>query len=215
MASCYDKPFWAKNFYDHKARWLHYNNQVRYVRKEIRKRGGSIENFKVLEVGPSHGFVTDYLKKFGVDITTIDNKLDYKPDVLGDVRDMPFEDNSFDMILVCEVLEHMEYENFPISLREMRRVSRGKVLLSLPDVRRILFHINFKLPFMKHFDYMVKIPTFKKHVLKAPGAHYFEIGARGYPPSFIKEEILNSGFNIISSKVFSDTPKNHYFLMEK
>jgi len=215
MPSIYDIPFWSNRFYDHKARWLHYYNQVREVARQIRARKGDIENFRVLEVGPSHGFVADYLKKFGTNVTTIDNKKEYKPDVLGTVLDMPFKPNTFDMVIICEVLEHMPYRDFPTALKELHRVTRGSVLLSVPDVRRIVFSLDLKLPFLKPIRALVRIPTFKTHVCPVPGGHQWEIGKKGYSLGVIRKTIKDAGFSIKDDKVFIDTPKNHYFILKK
>lgn len=181
----------------------------------IRECGGDLKNFSVLEVGPSHGQVTNYLRKFGVQITTIDTKPEYTPDVVGSVFAMPFADNSFDMIVVCEVLEHYPFADFQKALAELKRVTRKTVLLSMPDARRILCGISFKPPFLKEVRFAVRIPTFTRHVPDLPGGHHWEIGKRGYPPSRVRRVIEKAGFRVVNEQVLYDTPKNHYFLVEK
>ena len=49
---------------------------------------------------------------------------------------MPFRDGQLDMVLCCEVLEHLPFTNFFHALKEIRRVARYKVILSLPDKTR-------------------------------------------------------------------------------
>ena len=44
--------------------------------------------------------------------------------------ELPFADDSFDVVLVCEVLEHLEEPEK--ALREIERVARGRLLLSVP-----------------------------------------------------------------------------------
>lgn len=212
MGSVYDKPFWSKNFYDHKARWVHYFNQIRAVAKEIRRKGSQMENFWVLEVGPSYGLVTFYLRKFGVKVKTLDKKPEYNPDFLGSVLEMPFPDNSFDMILACEVLEHLPFEDFPGALKELYRVAKQTVFLSLPDERRTLLRFSLKIPFLKEIHFLLKIPTFKYHVFDG---HWWEIGKIGYSVSRIRQEIKKAGFYIEKDWAAPDTPKNHYFLLKK
>ena len=208
----YDKPFWSKDFYDHQARWLHYFNQIKAVAREIREREDHNDNFSVLEIGPSYGLVTFYLRKFGVDIKTLDFKPEYQPDFLASVLKMPLPDNSFDLILVCEVLEHLPFENFPGVLKEIHRVTKKTVFLSLPDGRSTLLNFRLKLPFLKEFKFLLKIPDFKKHIFNG---HYFEIGKPGFSLEKIKGIIEKTGFKIKSDRVKSDTPKNHYFILEK
>ncbi|TSC67974.1 MAG: type 11 methyltransferase [Parcubacteria group bacterium Gr01-1014_72] len=215
MPSVYDIPFWAKGFYDHKARWIHYYYQVQFVANILRAWQGDRNMFRLLEVGPSHGFVTQYLRKFGVSVTTIDNKKEYSPDILGTVLSMPLQSDSYDMILVCEVLEHLPYDAFSKALAELFRTTRCYVLLSVPDVRRILFSIEIKMPFFKWLHITIRIPTFQKHVCPVPGGHQWEIGKKSFPPGRIRDAIKSAGFAIVDDVMFHDTPKNHYFLLEK
>lgn len=213
--SVYDTPFWSPQFYDHKARWIHYFHQIRFVADELRHRGGNAKNFSVLEVGPSHGLVNSYLKKFGVNAKTLDIKPEYTPDFLGSIFAMPIPDNSFDMVIACEVLEHYPFADFQKGLAELRRVSKKSVLFSCPDARRILFAASIKTPFFKEMKCALRIPTFQTHTAKHEGDHHWEIGKRGYPPSRIRREIIRAGFSVREERVPIDTPKNHYFLLKK
>ena len=81
------RKFKNKNFYDHKARWIHYFHQIRRVAALMRNYGGK-DDFSVLEIGPSHGIVTNYLKTCGVSVTTLDIDADNQPDYLGSVTDI-------------------------------------------------------------------------------------------------------------------------------
>ncbi len=215
MASVYDTPFWSNDFYDHRARWNHYFNQIRAVADTIKKGGGDISAFSMLEVGPSHGLVTGYLRKFGVTITTLDFKPEYSPNVVGDVRAMPFPDNSFDMSIACEVLEHMPFVDSQKAFKELHRVTKRTVLISVPDARHTLFHLRLKIPLLKEIKIFLRVPTFKKQIITNPRGHNWEIGKSGYPVSKIREALIQVGFRIIKSGAPHDTPHNHYFLLEK
>lgn len=47
-------------------------------------------------------------------------------------EDLPFADRSFDLALCCEVLEHLPDGMFQRTLRELGRIARGYVLISVP-----------------------------------------------------------------------------------
>lgn len=48
----------------------------------------------------------------------------------GDVTSLPFADHSFDVVMCCEVLEHLD--DPAAALRELRRVARRALVLSVP-----------------------------------------------------------------------------------
>lgn len=210
----YDVPFWSEKFYDHRARWLHYFTQIRIVARLIRMDGGNLP-FTVLEVGPSHGLVTSYLRKFGVTVKTLDNKKVYNPDYLSSVVSIPCENNSFDAVLACEVLEHLSFEDFKKALREIHRVSKKYAFITVPDVRHTVFSFSLKLPFVRSVRFALRIPT-RVALPPAPeGAHQWEIGRPGTPASSIVSDMEITGFRVIDRFVDFDTPRNHCFLLEK
>lgn len=90
---------------------------------------------KVLDWGSGHGQMTDLLTRAGLDVTAFEYRPDADPGVrpmerfpdLGvlvsdDPRRLPFADASFDAVLSCGVLEHVEDPG--ASLDELRRVLR-------------------------------------------------------------------------------------------
>lgn len=52
--------------------------------------------------------------------------------ILCDIRNLPFRDKSFDVVLCLEVLEHLEREDGGKLLREMERTAKKQVILSTP-----------------------------------------------------------------------------------
>ncbi len=105
-----------------------------------------VKNLKpenVLEVGCGEGFILEKLKNekackklFGVDISKdainlakkIHPGLDLKE---GNIYNLPYKDNSFDLVICAEVLEHLEK---PIdAMNEIKRVCKKNLLLSVPN----------------------------------------------------------------------------------
>lgn len=66
----------------------------------------------------SRAWIIPYLKK--VDYKIMDPVPDYSPDIIGDIHQMPFKDNSLDAIICMAVLEHVK--NPFIASSEMFRV---------------------------------------------------------------------------------------------
>lgn len=64
----------------------------------------------------------------------VDTNPEYKPDIVADVQNLPFEDNSIEVILLFSVLEHVE--NPFDAASELYRVLKpgGKLLGSVPFI---------------------------------------------------------------------------------
>lgn len=54
----------------------------------------------------SKDWLKEYIKK--VDYKVLDKVPDYNPDIVGDVQNLPFADNSIDAIICIAILEHVE-----------------------------------------------------------------------------------------------------------
>ena len=98
-------------------------------------------NKKVLDLGGRDGTLTKYfIKKNNVTLADIDEnaleyaKRNYKVETMGvDLnQSLPFKDNSFDVVVMAEVLEHLPYPN--ITLSEIKRVlkTNGRFIGNLP-----------------------------------------------------------------------------------
>jgi len=69
-----------------------------------------------------------------VNAVTVDVKKRHRPDVLASILYLPFRDACFETVSAFEVIEHME--NDELSLQELKRVTRNKVVLSVPNPLR-------------------------------------------------------------------------------
>lgn len=156
--------------YGYPERWASYHYQLREI--------FLINPKEVLYVGVGDNVVSEYIKKHSsISCKTFDINPELKPDIIGNVLEMPFHKESFDVVSCFEVLEHIPFDKFEEALREISRVSRGGVILSLPHFGPMI-RFSFKFPFLPELRFLMKIPYPKKHDLS--GEHYWEIGKRGY-----------------------------------
>ena len=87
--------------------------------------------------------------------------------ILADARKLPFKSDSVDVVLACEIIEHMERNDGEQFIAELERVCRGRVIITTPNV-------HFDNP-TKHFDGRVNV--YETH--KSQGT-VKEIQNRGY-----------------------------------
>src|SRR5690349_4581901 len=88
--------------YNEKGRFSSYWHQVNCVL--------NLKPSSVLEIGTGNGIVNFILKQGGFPVTTIDIDEKLRPDIFGSVLSMPIKDESYDLALCCQVLEHLPYE---------------------------------------------------------------------------------------------------------
>lgn len=100
--------------------------------KEVIDIGGSLRlgQGKGNVASDKNKWLLPYVEK--VDYKILDPVPDYNPDIIGDIHDLPFEDNSKEAILCLAVLEHVKN---PIkAMEELYRVLQpgGKLLIYVP-----------------------------------------------------------------------------------
>lgn len=153
----------------------------------------------VLEVGVGSGFLRHCLEFFPeVELQTLDTAAELQPDRVGSVLAMPFDDGQFDLVVCCQVLEHLPFDDFLPALRELRRVARHRVLLSLPDTRRHL-GLAFCLLRWGWRTWEFNPPRWKNARRFLPAnlsGHHWEIGYGGTLGVHIKRKIRAAGFRI-------------------
>ena len=133
-----DHSYYAQAKYGTVERFISYQHQIETIRASGVRQ--------LLLIGPGDGLVPYYLREvLGIDVTTCDIDPKLNPGIVADVRKLPCENASFEAVACFEVLEHLPFDQFPIALQEIARVSKGKVFISLP-YRNIAFEVLIKFP---------------------------------------------------------------------
>ncbi|HCB35632.1 MAG TPA: hypothetical protein DEP25_03260, partial [Candidatus Taylorbacteria bacterium] len=81
---------------------------------------------------PRNMWIADEIKTRGIDYKILDPVPDYGPDIVGDIHDLPFKDNSQEAVCCIAVLEHV-IDPF-IASKELHRVLalRGMCMVYVP-----------------------------------------------------------------------------------
>jgi len=136
----------VKQDYGNLQKHLNPNPVQRYLLRRFHRQIASLLKTtgaeRILDAGCGEGFVVSYLLQGndGLAITGIDCSPEavemarqMVPGVLlevGDLREMPYSDDSFDLVMCLEVLEHLPDPHK--GLRELRRVTSAHCLVSVP-----------------------------------------------------------------------------------
>jgi SAM-dependent methyltransferase len=152
----------------------------------------------ILEIGVGIGFLRHCAQLFPqISLTTLDIAEDLNPDFLGSVTNMPFEDKQFELVVCCEVMEHLPFADFLPVLKEIRRVARYKAIISLPD-RRHRYFLTARLPWLGwlNFAWNPARGKFSREKFKFNGEHYWEIGYKDTLTKDVVRKIKEAGFKI-------------------
>jgi 2-polyprenyl-3-methyl-5-hydroxy-6-metoxy-1,4-benzoquinol methylase len=182
------------------ARWNSYWHQIKEVTAFNPKN--------ILIIGAGDDIVGKILAmQEGIDVYTFDFDEALQPDFIGNITeiDTVLQGKHFDIILCCQVLEHLPYEKFEDILQKIKRVATI-VIISLP-YSPIYFMINIKMSYIGTKAITINIHRFYKNI-KWNGEHYWEIGRKGYTKRRIKKSIRKF-FHI--EKCFIAT-YNHYHI---
>jgi len=191
--------------YDTKKRFVCYWNQIQSVAQG--------QPDEILEIGVGNKFVNEYLKKQGFSVTSLDYNEQLEPDVIGSVDALPFEDHSFHTVMCCEVLEHLPFDAFERCLREIRRVAKVRVVISLPTVERY-YRLDAIFPKVPNFRRIWELPKKNKPIHQFDGEHYWELGKQGYGKPVIVERMTAAGFRLVEEFRDFDDPIHQFFILE-
>ncbi len=168
----------------------------------------------VIEVGLGNGFVSTFLKRSGIPVTTVDINPALEPDICAPLSELSKHVKvPVDLVVCCEVLEHMPIEELDANLDYLRTVG-SRLFLTLPNVNRTfgfagfanipklgacLFDLNFDFPYKNKFE---------------GGAHFWEVGFdRSTSRSSIIDR-LRSRYTSVKSGRFTLKPYHIWFECE-
>lgn len=193
---------YSSRYYNDYQRWTSYWNQINEVLNLKPKR--------VLEIGPGNMVVADQLRGFGLNVVTLDYDVNLKPTVNGNFLKLPFKDNSFDVVLCAQVLEHLPFAKFEKAIKEIGRVAE-KAVVSLPHPGPTV-RFTLKLPLLKRIDWMGKASLPLSH--RFNGRHYWEVGKRGSSFNSVKR-IMEKFFIIKKTFIHPENTWHRFFVLEK
>lgn len=131
----------------------------------------------ILEIGPGNGFTSTFLKRAGYDVTTVDINPSLHPDICAPLDQLPEHLNGrrFDLVVCCEVLEHMPLSELPSNLRYLRGAGE-RLFMTLPNYKRTIgIGAMFRIPGRKPFPASSYIEIKKRKLQE--GAHFWEVGS--------------------------------------
>lgn len=106
---------------------------------------GFPKTIELLDLACGEGVLVERFRELGYRTRGLD--LNYESEIVqrGDARELPYDDETFDVVLFLDALEHLAFEDQPTALAEINRVLKpgGYLFLSVPN----LAHFNSRFQF--------------------------------------------------------------------
>lgn len=170
-----------KRYYEERIKYISKKHIIKFVKFLLRNKN----TIKWLDIGCGLGLVIkeaveEGIDCYGIDISeyAVNNAILKDRVILGSITNIPFGDNTFDVVSAFDVIEHVHPKDTEKAISEMRRILKngGFLLLTTPnpcfigDWIKDDTHINIRPP--KYWKIMLE-----KHGFRAK---------LGYIPSFLK-----------------------------
>jgi SAM-dependent methyltransferase len=119
-----------------------------YLEKMIRVRkylDAYDKEKRILDIGCGEGVLVKEYRDRGFDITGLDINYESEYVIRGSVLNLDFSDESLDLILLLDVIEHLVFPDQEIALQEIARVLRpnGELFISLPNLAHLASRLSF------------------------------------------------------------------------
>jgi len=167
----------------------------------------------VIEVGLGNGFTSSFLKRAGYQVLTVDINENLSPDICCSITELPdrLSGREFDLVVCCEVLEHLPFEQFEQCIRVFSSVG-GRLYLTLPNYRRAFGFGGFlRLPrIISLLSLYVPFPFSKK----IADEHFWELGSSKENSVKRVRDLLSGYYSSVVVSRYSLNPYHVAFICE-
>jgi hypothetical protein len=197
--------YFDKNYIT-KERWTNYYHQISNTL--------ILNPKKVLIIGVRDNVTPDYLKKCGIKIITFDFDPELKPDIVGNISNLPkkLKKEKFDVIICAHVMEHIPFKYFDEVLKNFSKITKYLILQIPSPVLQIRFNFAIQ-PYIFNWYFNVNIPILFWKKFNFNGQHYWKLCRKGYQIYRIKK-IIKKYFVIKKSYQCPENNSSYNFILE-
>lgn len=130
-----------------------------------------------LDAGSGRGWLATKIALKGCQVTGVDieKPKNYSQDgkytfVEGSLEQLPFSDNTFDIVTCTHVLEHVR--NFKETIQELIRVSKNRLIIALPRQREYRYVADLHIRYFPYEYSLRMVPEFRNANIKRKGGDW-------------------------------------------
>ena len=149
-----------------------YVQKMAFVRKYLDR---NTRQAKIADLGCGEGILVEEYRQRGFNILGVD--ANYSSDCVrnGDITALEFDDQSLDLVLALDVIEHLDFAQQEAAIREIKRVLRpqGRALLTIPNLAHFASRVTFALT-----GKLLRTATIDRHKGDRPIGEYLTLCRR-------------------------------------
>jgi 2-polyprenyl-3-methyl-5-hydroxy-6-metoxy-1,4-benzoquinol methylase len=152
--------------------WTYYPvfvHKMRLVRKYL---NANAKVGKTIDLGCGEGILVEEYRERGFDIVGLDFNYESPHVIRGDMTRLQFEDESYDLALALDVIEHLSFEQQSQALAETWRILKpgGRAILTIPNLAHFASRVTFAL-----FGKLLRTSSIDRHPGDRPIAEYLQL----------------------------------------
>lgn len=201
----YKESFSYKSYFS-LGRFISYYYQIKYVMET------DLQSCAIIGVGD--GLVPFYCKRNKLQVSTIDIDSNLHPDINESVLELSKRNefkNLFDIVVCCQVLEHLPYNSFILALENLRYITKKRIIISLPDASKCFSAAGF-ISKIGEIAMCFQLP-YKKNKHVENDEHFWEIGEREYELKRVSSDMKSALGNFKSFRNYF-YPYHRFFLFD-
>lgn len=179
--------------------WILYRNQLDLILNKSKISKDQL----IIEIGVGSGFTSEYLKRKGYQVKTIDIDKNKSPDIVADVTD--YDLPSANMYIAFEIFEHIPIEKVIGIWEKLASKKVSELIFSIPYGHKTYLWAEIWLPFFGKKN--INISRKRKKIVSKH--HHWEIGINSITVEKIEKMLNQSGYLIQHSYRY----RNHHFFL--
>ena len=166
----------------------------------------------VLEIGGGGGLTRQLLREEGHHVIASDLDPALRPDVVAALPRLPLRDGAVDVVLCCQVLEHMPWPTAQEALGDIHRVCTRGAVISVPTVRKAAALTVFGQ--VRDGSRSLELPSLGRGRVRNTKEHHWELEA-GVRLREFRAALGTAGFAVADSFRPASCMYHHFFVLQK
>ena len=174
----------------------------------------SLRPNSLLEIGIGNGFTSTFFRKLGYDVVTVDINHELCPDICLPINELNSSifGRTFDLIVCCEVLEHIPFCEFEGSIKTFASIGKN-LFLTLPNYKRqfgfggVLRLPKLSIRISKYFEI--------KYKKEFGSGHFWEVDSSKNTNKRSVVSILEKYYNSVEISRFALSPYHISFTAKR